>query len=54
MAAATIFPSMNRYLKWLALVAMVISLNSCGLPGALFRQTDNLVSTALTAAGGAP
>ena len=45
-----ILQNMKRYLKWLALVAMVISLNSCGLPGALIRSGDRLVQGVMAAA----
>jgi hypothetical protein len=34
--------AMQRYLKWLAAAALMLSLNSCGLPGAVMRSTGNL------------
>ena len=32
--------------QWMVLGAMVISLNSCGLPGAIIRTAGNLVQSA--------
>jgi hypothetical protein len=33
---------MKRFLQWIALTALVVSLPSCGLPGAAARSTGNL------------
>lgn len=43
---------MKRIFVLLTLAAALLSLNSCGLPGALVRTTGNLVSTAANAVGG--
>jgi hypothetical protein len=37
---------MKRLLKWSALVALVLSLNSCGLPAALGRSAGSLLNSA--------
>jgi hypothetical protein len=37
---------MKRILKWSALAALVISLSSCGIPGALGRSAGTLVNAA--------
>jgi hypothetical protein len=37
---------MNRLVQWLALAALVFSLNSCGLPGAAVRSTGRMVQSA--------
>jgi hypothetical protein len=37
---------MKRLLQWIALTALVFSLNSCGLPGALIRSTGRLAQAA--------
>jgi len=34
---------MKRLIQWSSLAALVFSLNSCGLPGALIRTGSNLV-----------
>lgn len=51
---------MKRILQWIALTAVVLSLTSCGLPGALARTAGNATNslgglvgplTAMAAAG---
>lgn len=37
---------MNRFLKLITLAAITLSLNSCGLPGALMRSAGNLIQGA--------
>lgn len=37
---------MNRILKLLALAAIALSLNSCGLPGALMRSAGRVIQGA--------
>jgi hypothetical protein len=37
---------MKRILKWSALAALVASLSSCGLPGALMRSAGSVVNAA--------
>jgi hypothetical protein len=37
---------MKRLLKWSALAALVLSLNSCGLPAALGRSAGSLLNSA--------
>jgi hypothetical protein len=37
--------AMKRKLQWLALALLVLSMSSCGLPGALVRTAGNLVNT---------
>jgi len=51
---------MQRFLQRFVLMALVVTLNSCGLPGAmgrstgnLFRSLSNLVPSA-SASGGSP
>lgn len=36
---------MKRFLQWVALTALVLSLTSCGLPGAVARSTGNLAKS---------
>jgi hypothetical protein len=36
---------MKRFLQWIALAAMVCSLNSCSLPGILGRTMGNLTKS---------
>ncbi|MES2476288.1 MAG: hypothetical protein V4640_10940 [Verrucomicrobiota bacterium] len=43
---------MKRICMLVTLAAAVLSLNSCGLPGALVRTAGNLVNTAAGAVGG--
>ena len=35
---------MKRFIQWTALTALVISLGSCGLPGAVLRTAGNTVT----------
>jgi|APGre2960657404_1045060.scaffolds.fasta_scaffold55895_2 hypothetical protein len=44
-------PIMQRILQWIALAIVMLSLSSCGLPGALIRSTGNLVKGVGTVAG---
>ena len=37
---------MKRFIQWTALTALVISLSSCGLPGAAVRTAQNAITTA--------
>jgi len=39
---------MKRFIQWTALTALVISVSSCGLPGAVVRTAGNAVTTART------
>ncbi|MEX1115032.1 MAG: hypothetical protein WEB53_07270 [Akkermansiaceae bacterium] len=43
---------MKRILQLVVLAGLVLSLNSCGLPGALVRSAGNLVNTASALANG--
>jgi hypothetical protein len=36
---------MKRILQWIALTALVFSMTSCGLPGALVRSTGSLLNS---------
>jgi hypothetical protein len=36
---------MKRLLQWIALTALALSLNSCGLPAALVRSTGSLLNS---------
>jgi hypothetical protein len=36
---------MKRFIQWIALAALVFSLSSCGLPGAVGRTAMNAVKT---------
>ncbi len=44
-------PAMQRILQWTALAIAMLSLSSCGLPGALVRSTGNLVKGVGNVAG---
>jgi len=37
---------MKRFIQWTALTALVISLSSCGLPGAAVRTAQNALTSA--------
>lgn len=43
---------MKRILQIAAVLGIALSLNSCGLPGALVRSAGNLVNTASSLGGG--
>ncbi|MEO8616926.1 MAG: hypothetical protein ABI600_17435 [Luteolibacter sp.] len=43
---------MRRILQITILLGVLLSLNSCGLPGALMRSAGNLVNTADSMVGG--
>jgi hypothetical protein len=40
------FASMKTLFRWLALTAVIFSLNSCGLPGAAVRSVGRLAQSA--------
>jgi hypothetical protein len=43
---------MKRILQWIVLAGLVLSLNSCGLAGAVMRSAGNLVESAGALANG--
>jgi hypothetical protein len=42
---------MQRIIRWAALALVMLSLNSCGIPGALARSATGLVQGVETMAG---
>jgi hypothetical protein len=44
--------AMKRILQLIVLAGLVLSLNSCGLPGAVVRSAGRLVDSASTLANG--